>query len=171
MSATAVMSFAQFEHLPEAPGKRELIGGEVFQVLPRKYRRTRIAKRLYDLLSGSAFGDRVLQEAGYRIGGGWLQPDVSVTQPNQPLESDYLMGAPSLAIEILSPCNTAAEIERKLTLYFAEGADEVWVIAPAHRSLSAYRRVESQVQRFSVRSSYDAVSFGVVVSLDVLFAE
>jgi Uma2 family endonuclease len=169
MSTAAVMTFAQFEHLPEAPGKRELIDGEVFQILPPLYRHTRIAKRLYDLLAGSAFGDRVLQEAGYRIGGGWLQPDVSVTQPNQALESDYLMGAPSLAIEILSPRNTAAEIERKLTLYFPEGADEVWVIAPGHRSFSAYRRVENHVQRVSVRDRYETAAFGIVVSLDTLF--
>ena len=79
------------------------------------------------------------------------------------------MGAASLAIEILSPRNTAAEIERKLTLYFADGANEVWVIAPAHRSLSAYTRVENQVRRVSVRDRYDAAAFGIIVSLDTLF--
>ena len=35
--------------------------------------------------------------------------------------------APELCIEILSPGNTEAEMAKKRTLYFAAGADEVWI--------------------------------------------
>ncbi|MCB0189958.1 MAG: Uma2 family endonuclease [Caldilineaceae bacterium] len=35
--------------------------------------------------------------------------------------------APEICIEILSPSNSAAEILEKQKLYFAKGADEVWI--------------------------------------------
>src|SRR5688500_3662698 len=39
--------------------------------------------------------------------------------------------APNLAVEVLSPSNTAAEMRRKLQEYFAVGAELVWLIEPA----------------------------------------
>jgi Uma2 family endonuclease len=46
--------------------------------------------------------------------------------------------APDLAIEILSPSNTPAEMERKLREYFAAGARLVWYIDPTTRTARAY---------------------------------
>lgn len=37
--------------------------------------------------------------------------------------------APELCVEIVSPSNTKAEIDYKLSLYFAQGAQEVWVVS------------------------------------------
>jgi len=39
--------------------------------------------------------------------------------------------APEICVEVLSPSNTKAEIEEKMTLYFDAGAREVWVCAPS----------------------------------------
>lgn len=36
--------------------------------------------------------------------------------------------APELCVEIVSPSNTKAEIDHKISLYFAHGAQEVWVV-------------------------------------------
>ena len=170
MGATTLLTFEQFEQLPEAIGKRELIDGEVIEMPPPKFRHTKVAQRLYDTLRAAAPGERTLQEAGYRIGGGWVQPDVSVMRTNHPLDAGYLIGAPALAIEILSPRNTAGQIERKLTLYFSEGADEVWVADPDKGSMTVYRRVGEEVHRLTVGDRYAASSFDVTVVLDQLFA-
>ncbi len=35
--------------------------------------------------------------------------------------------APEICVEILSPSNTAAEMEEKIMLYLAKGAQEVWI--------------------------------------------
>ena len=59
----------------------------------------------------------------------WLIPDVSVTHPSQPGD-DYYEGAPLLAIEVVSPCNTAEQIHGKIEIYLANGAREVWVVYP-----------------------------------------
>jgi Uma2 family endonuclease len=46
--------------------------------------------------------------------------------------------APDLAIEVLSPSNTRAEMDRKLRDYFAAGVRLVWYVDPATRSAKAY---------------------------------
>lgn len=38
-----------------------------------------------------------------------------------------LVRAPEICVEVLSPSNTAKEIEEKTALYFDAGADEVWI--------------------------------------------
>ncbi len=42
---------------------------------------------------------------------------------------------PNLAIEVVSPSNTAMEIEDKLQEYFAAGVQLVWVVYPRHRRI------------------------------------
>ena len=49
--------------------------------------------------------------------------------------------APELCVEIVSPSNTKAEIDYKLSLYFAQGAQEVWVVPTSALHLSVFPRV------------------------------
>jgi hypothetical protein len=46
MSTTSLMTFAEFELLPEIVGKRELIAGAVMVMPPPELARSRIAKRI-----------------------------------------------------------------------------------------------------------------------------
>src|SRR6266536_904707 len=133
---TARMTFEEFERLPDRPGKRELLGGEVIELPPAEFKHNQIAERIYDRLKpalaaaharGEALelGD-VHHEMGYLLAGdGWLQPDVSITHAGQPADK-YLEGAPAIAIEVVSPGDTAQEMEAKIELYFRHGAREVW---------------------------------------------
>ena len=50
----------------------------------------------------------------------------------------FLPFAPDLAIEVLSPTNTAQEMDEKVALYFAGGARAVWVFNPRRRTVAAY---------------------------------
>jgi Uma2 family endonuclease len=44
------------------------------------------------------------------------------------VKEDYAASiAPEICVEVISPSNTLGEIDEKLTLYFAAGAQEVWV--------------------------------------------
>jgi Uma2 family endonuclease len=168
MSTTALLSFAEFEQLPDAPGKRELIDGELIELPPPKFSHSVIAKRIYELLLERFNKSQVWMETGYRIAGGWLQPDVSVTRPNHPQQDDYLTGAPVLAVEILSPSNTAAAIERKLTLFLREGSQEVWVIDPKRKSFTVYRQSPEGAVRIPVEGTYTSVT-GLSVVRNALF--
>ena len=133
---TGRMTFEEFERLPDEPGKRELLDGEVIELPPPKLEHTRASKWIYDQLLGAlaaAHGrgeaaelGEVYSEAGYLLPGhGYVQPDVSVTHAAQEHE-EYLTGAPAIAIEVISESNTAREMEKKVELYFRYGAREVW---------------------------------------------
>jgi Uma2 family endonuclease len=55
----------------------------------------------------------------------WLtreQCQLLLEDPNLPLQP-----APPICVEIVSPSNTAAQMEEKRALYFATGAKEVWI--------------------------------------------
>jgi Uma2 family endonuclease len=46
---------------------------------------------------------------------------------------------PNLAVEVLSPGNTAREMRRKLKQYFEAGVELVWMIDPPTRTAKSYR--------------------------------
>jgi Uma2 family endonuclease len=119
-----MLTFEEFEQLPDQPGKQELIRGELIEMPPADYQHHVIAHRIYDLLQAAleqahARGEaaelgRVFHEMGYLLSGvHWLQPDVSVTHAGQRVEK-YLTGAPAIAIEVILPANTVKRIARKV---------------------------------------------------------
>jgi len=60
-------------------------------------------------------------------------PDISFVSRDKlqglaELPDGFLDGAPDLAIEVLSPNNTIAEIDQKIVEYFENGSRLVWVI-------------------------------------------
>ncbi len=70
-------------------------------------------------------------------------PDVSFTAWANLPTGDAHLGrvapfAPDLAVEILSPSNSRAEIERKRREYFAAGTKLVWEIDPDARTVAVY---------------------------------
>jgi Uma2 family endonuclease len=67
--------------------------------------------------------------------------------------------APDLAVEILSPGNTEAEMWRKLHDYFAAGVRLVWYVDPRTRSARAFTAADQCV----VLGEQDALSGGEVL--------
>ena len=140
MSATTQTTWEEFLNLPDAPGKQELLDGELILMPPAKQSHNLISKLVQRLLESAVDESRVWIETGYQLSRGWLQPDVSVTWPDQPIENDWLQGAPMLAVEVVSPSNTAEQIEKKTAAYLDEGAAEVWVIYPTTRRMTVFRK-------------------------------
>ncbi|HEY7153707.1 MAG TPA: Uma2 family endonuclease [Gemmataceae bacterium] len=79
--------------------------------------------------------------------------------------------APNLAVEVLSPSNTKAEIDRKLRDYFAAGVELTWVIDPKTQTAKAYTSPED-VQPIGKTGSLDGggVLPGFRLPLKQLFA-
>ena len=50
---------------------------------------------------------------------------------------------PDLAIEVLSPSNTSAEMDVKLAEYFSAGVRQVWIVNPATRTIALYDEPDS----------------------------
>ena len=166
----SLMTFEEFEQMPDAPGKQELIDGELIELPPAKYSHSIVAERIYFHLRSGAAGARVHHEFGYRIGGGWLQPDVSITRRDQKIDNDYLIGSPELAVEVLSPGNRSSHIERKIKLYFAQGAEEVWVVDPSKRTISICHPGQDGVLRTVVndwlQTKYGSISLAELFAAD-----
>jgi Uma2 family endonuclease len=79
-------------------------------------------------------------------------PDIAfVRQERMPVKthrSGYIVGAPDLAVEIQSPSQSPADLNRKVQQYLAAGTQVVWVLHPRRRQAKAYGR-DGSVQIFS----------------------
>ena len=66
-------------------------------------------------------------------------PDASFVRahrlPDGGIEPDLLRFAPDLAVEVLSPSETASDLEGKLHDYLASGTSLIWVADPARRTV------------------------------------
>ena len=121
-------------------GKYELVDGEVVEMAPVNRRHGRMALNI-----GAAFHNYCRStglgwpeiEVGYRVRSGpdtVRGPDVSLVlserQEADEQDSGFIAGAPDIAVEVVSPSNTAAEMERKAGEYLAAGSRRVWVVCP-----------------------------------------
>jgi Uma2 family endonuclease len=142
------MTFAEFENLPDKPGKQELLEGELIALPPAKDRHSVIVHRIYHLLLERLRGTEleVRMETGYLLASlpgapsTWVQPDVSIPRIGQGLRNGYLDGTPVLAIEVISDANRAADVRHKLDLYFEHQTIEVWLVFPDAGVIELHQR-------------------------------
>jgi Uma2 family endonuclease len=72
------------------------------------------------------------------------RPDTSfVTRtrmPGGPPKTGYGRVAPDLAVEVVSPHDTAYEVNEKLSEWLDAGVTEIWIVMPPRRTVTVYRR-------------------------------
>lgn len=69
-------------------------------------------------------------------------PDIAFCAADRvpdPLPRGFLETAPDLAVEILSPGNSATKMQEKTTEYLGAGVRLVWVVDPSSRTTTVYR--------------------------------
>src|SRR6266481_6242711 len=134
---------AELEALPEDGYIHEVVNGELVMSPKNNWYHGRICTRLITAISNFVRKHRlgvVLDSST----GFWMfnrncrAPDISfVTRARMaalgfgPKEKRFFPGAPDLAIEILSPNNTRAEINAPLTLLFASATRLQWMMHAA----------------------------------------
>jgi Uma2 family endonuclease len=157
-TSAKLLTWQEFEQLPDE--HLEILEGELITLPPPKSKHSLTAAksfRLLEPLHQSGLGETFL-EAGYKLSEdppSWIQPDVSflsmervrATPPNS-----YFLGAPELAVEIVSPSETAEELNRKIDLLLQHGSLAVWVVYPVNREVrvflpdgTSYRRGVNEV--------------------------
>jgi Uma2 family endonuclease len=103
-----------------------------------------------------------------------VQPDISVVCDPDKRGKEACHGAPDFIAEILSPSNTAIEMERKFALYREAGVREYWVLDPEHKTLSAYILKNGTIFPRTYRAA-DAAAVeifpGLSIDLEPVFAE
>lgn len=98
-------------------------------------------------LESRAAGDLFDSECGYQCfphrPNLVRKPDVSFVKsgrlPNDELPLGWIRIAPDLAVEVISPNETAFNVEAKIEEYLRVGVRLIWVVSPATRTVNVYR--------------------------------
>jgi Uma2 family endonuclease len=171
-----LMTVDEYCELPEREDVRqELHWGQVVHLTRPKMKHTRLQYRLVELLRPLAVGrGRVAAEVPFRA-----LPEydvrgadvafVSRARWNATGEDDYLQGSPELAIEVLSPSNTMAEMREKAALYLSTGCVEFWVVDSKRRTVSITRR-DGQNLSFGSGAQIHLAMLGADIAVDEIFA-
>lgn len=130
----------------------ELVEGVLVEK-PMGFQESRIAATIITELEIFMREERlgiVVGEAGMmRLTTGLVRiPDVSAILwerlPGQKVPKEPIPSlAPDIAVEVLSKSNTVAEIDRKISEYFAAGSQYVWIVDPEALSVRVYNSPSS----------------------------
>jgi Uma2 family endonuclease len=148
---TALVTVEEFLRLlPPRAGHYELHHGEIIHMTAPKWGHQWIQDRLAGLLRSLA-GDRayVTKEMSFRPAPEYevWEADVGLTlteRADEVGDDEYLMGAPELAVEVLSPSNTVDEIAEKMSICMASGCVSFWIVDPKRKRVSV---TEGEVPR------------------------
>jgi Uma2 family endonuclease len=103
-----------------------------------------------------------------------VQPDLTVICDEKKRGPEGCRGAPELAVEILSPSNTAIEMDRKFSLYMEAGVQEYWIVAPEQKVVHVHRFRDGKVSSRFYKAGDTVVSDilpGLEIPLQPVFAE
>ena len=145
---TPVMTPEQFDAWvlqPEQAEKSyEFIAGEIVEKMVSNQKSAQIGAKLLAFIIFHALqhelGRATGEQGGYMINGDRYMPDIGyMSYARQPIDNDdaYNPLAPDLAVEVISPTDTAREMRVKIVNYLAAGT-VVWVVSPDDEQIEIY---------------------------------
>jgi Uma2 family endonuclease len=132
-TTTRLITFKEYEKIPSPPGGvYELHHGELFTVTYPLHPHARAKRQLRRLLEAAAGNTGVVHtEMPYRPLPEyecWGADIAYLTKARWDSIDRYLMGAPELVVEVLSPSNARTEIDEKRKLCLENGSREFWTV-------------------------------------------
>jgi Uma2 family endonuclease len=131
--------------MPDDGKRYELIGGEVFVSPSPSEKHQRVSGRLYVSWSIHAEQNKLgrVYYAPFDVVFGEktaLQPDLLFVSKARLgiIGPEYIIGAPDLVVEILSPSRPAYDRITKLEQYALYGVAEYWIVDPMAESVEIY---------------------------------
>jgi Uma2 family endonuclease len=131
-------------------GRCELVRGELVMMSPSGPNHGQIANELAFVLTSFVKRHRLGRvcsaETGFMIRRNpdtVLAPDVAFIRAGrgqQMPKQGYFPGPPDLAVEVLSPNDTAGEVLAKTQAWLAAGAVAVWIADPERKTIAIHRR-------------------------------
>ena len=148
-SEGTLLTIEEFEHLPDDGWRCELVRGVVVREPPAGFEHGRVAMRISLLLARfvekHGLGEVLASETGFVL----FEEPPTVRAPDaafvaegrvpSPAPPGFGRLAPDLAVEVVSPSNTIAQVHSKVLDYLGAGSRLVWVVDPATRSVTVYR--------------------------------
>src|SRR6185437_1432510 len=141
------LSFEEFQQLPEREGAiYELDEGllliEEHLTLRHNLIRQRIAFNMMEFVDSRKLG-MVLEETDFHLAADTVRnPDVSFLSSEHAamidLDRPSIEGAPALAVEVISPSNSAEDMAKKTQQYLRAGSTAVWIVYPKLRMVEVH---------------------------------
>jgi Uma2 family endonuclease len=182
--ATALMTYEDYVALPDDGNRYEVIEGELCLVPAPNRKHQRITLKLAVFLSNFVdpqhLGEVYVSPFDVRLS------DINVVQPDLlyvsagrlDIMSDAgAMGAPDLAVEVLSTSTRRRDEVTKLRLYESFGVDEYWIVDASRVAVRVYRRVQNKLALVSELLDEDGVMLttpllpGLVIPVAVIFED
>ncbi len=139
MATHTLMTAAQFDQLPQEEGRKwELLDGELIPVSSATPQHSFILTKLVRSTTGV-----VLSDTEFAIGESRrLRPDLALLSAAQWAQVDKLKVPvtvmPDIAVEVVSPSESASGLDRKVDAYLQAGIAEVWIVYPETRHVLVY---------------------------------
>ena len=148
--------FWEFSNLPENQNRFfERVRGEIIEVSPSNTYSSAVAMlighHLLMFIQGKNLGYGTGEQGGYDLPEETTYaPDVAYISKERQAELPYrgfTRAAPELAVEVVSPGNTASEINRKVLDFLGAGKQLVWVVYPDTRTVNVHTSAGSRTLR------------------------
>lgn len=173
---------ADLHALVDDEKRYELVRGDLFMMSPASPVQGRYASRMDRALGiyvdEHDLGEVYTAEPGFELESEPEQtvraPDVAFVSkeriPPDDEQSGFWAIAPDLAVEIISPSETASQIQGKMQDYLTAGVRLIWLVYPASKTVVEYRSA-TQIRHLTIEENLEGgeVIPGFKYSLQQLF--
>ncbi|MBI2566287.1 MAG: Uma2 family endonuclease [Candidatus Schekmanbacteria bacterium] len=137
----------EFERIAHRLGRSELIDGRIVEMSPTGAKHGKIevwiAAILLAYVRSRNLGEVGTGEVGCKLPNGRVRaPDVLFVRaervPAEGPPDGFWPFAPDLAVEVVSPDDSAREVRDKASDWIAAGSQAVWIADPASRTVTVY---------------------------------
>ena len=178
---TAVITAEDLERMLFGEQRVELVRGEVITMAPAGAEHGEIAGftfgALFNFVRPNSLGSLFAAETGFILARNpdtVRAPDVAFVAAERAAQqrgrTGFFEGPPDLAVEVVSPHDTAEEVEAKVLDYLEAGTRMVWIVRPRTRTVTVYRSLrEVQVLRPGDTLEGGDVLPGLAIPVESLF--
>lgn len=152
--STKLMTADELLMLPDDGRRYELIEGVLNKTSPAGMAHGLVAMRagaiLFNFVHHRELGEVFAAETGFVLSTDpdtVRAPDAAFVAADRLPPGDsppgYVRLAPDFVVEVVSPSDTASELQSKVCIWLEAGCRLVWVVYPATRSVTVYRSREN----------------------------
>ena len=183
MATKARITAEDFWRMPSTEMHRELVNGEIIEMNPPGWNHGRLVSFI-----AHSIEEHVRKHGGGEVAAGDVGVVLNLSYDpervrgadvaflsaeriaaRKPTEKWY-PAAPDLAVEILSPSESSANIQQKVRDYLEAGARLVWIIAPQAQTATVYRAggTARLLREYDCLEGEDVLP-GLIIPLEELF--